>query len=253
MSKFNNFHTEKLRISELRIAPAAQRVLDPLRVNNIAAHFIMGKMRQVVVSHRDGHYYTVDGQHAVAAAAKVLPEGNSYLVECRVHEGLTLSEEAELFLALNNQKAVNRNRVYAVGVTQGHGPAFEVNQVLSGLGLAAGPGGIIAVGALMKVHKDYGPLFLRELLSLILEAFDESDDRFAGDLMKGLARFLAKYRTKIVFARLIKVLRQTTAADIIRDSARIAVKNKSTAIVSVIIGHYDYRRPADSRLLHADT
>lgn len=249
-TKFENWVSERLPVGQLKVCAQAQRVLDPARVKIILSKFDPGALRQVSVSLRDGKYYIVDGQHRVSAAIQFY-KNKDYLVDCRVHLDLTLQDEAELFLLLNTQKATHTTVNWSVGITSGKGDEYETNKVLRELGLTGGAGGIVATQALLSVYRAYGGQFLREILQYCLTAFSPDDDgRFNGMFIKGLARFVAKYRTKITTKRLEQVLQKTRAADILYDAGRMATKSTLAAIVTVIVGHYDYKRPADSRISH---
>ena len=79
-------------------------------------------MGVIWLSFRDGHYYIVDGQHRFYALVEWLDGDNWEVIEvekCMVLTNLTIEDEAELFLDLNNRKAVNFYDRFQVSLTAG--------------------------------------------------------------------------------------------------------------------------------------
>lgn len=253
MSKFENFSDQNLPLSVLEICPEAQRALDENRVNRICKEFDIGKMREVTVSYRAGRRFVVDGQHGIAAAK--LHYGNlasQIRIPCRVHEGLSVADDAELFLALNNQKAVSALDKYRVGVTKGIGPAFEVEQVISSLGLKVGANGgnVNAVAAVLSIHKTRGAEVLKRALAIAKESFSDPKDtsKFAGDLLHGIVMVICRKNSPVDDKDLIHSLRKTSATKLVHDARLLPTKNSARNMADTLVGQYNYQRSGAKRL-----
>jgi len=88
----------------MRVSPLAQRDLSQARVDELAACFDVEQLGTPVVSHRDGYFYVIDGQHRIEAL-KALGYGGRQ-VQCWTYQNLTEADEAAMFLTLNNTLTV---------------------------------------------------------------------------------------------------------------------------------------------------
>lgn len=97
----------KLKPSETTVDQRYQRELDPRRAKVMSDKFDPALLGVPVISKReDGDHVRIDGQHRLAAA-EMAGRGDESIL-CEVHEGLTITEEAALFLALNGGRSAVR-------------------------------------------------------------------------------------------------------------------------------------------------
>lgn len=113
---------KEIAASDLRVDPRVQRVVDPRRVNKIAATWDDLMVGVITVSHRlpgrleslidDSvaleEFVILDGQtrwHALKQVCGV--DTTSCTLMAQVHTGLTLKEEAKIFLQHNDRKGVS--------------------------------------------------------------------------------------------------------------------------------------------------
>lgn len=87
----------KINLKDLKIDPSYQRAPDERRIRKIASNWDDLKANLVHVSHRPDGYYVIDGNHTRLACERA---GHTDIL-CRVHEGLTINDEAQLFVELN--------------------------------------------------------------------------------------------------------------------------------------------------------
>lgn len=120
-----------LPLSSLLIDPRVQRAWNQSWSATIARDFDPGKLGVIHVSLRkDGNHYIIDGQHRAKAAELWLgADCNGQKVECRVYEGLSLAEEAELFVALNTAKKVGAIAKYPGGPASLVGTARGMREI----------------------------------------------------------------------------------------------------------------------------
>lgn len=127
---------EMIDVKDLTIDPRAQRELNDAHADKIAARFDIRMFGCAVISSRDGERYILDAQHRIAAAKSAGFRGK---VPALVHEGLSIAEEAGLFLALNNKKALHPVDKFTARVTAGEALAVEIDKVMGSVGFGIAP------------------------------------------------------------------------------------------------------------------
>ncbi|QHJ86392.1 ParB-like nuclease domain protein [Gordonia phage Kuwabara] len=166
-------HLAWIRLDQMKLNPLAQRDFNP---NNpaVAGEFDPEVMGYIVVSHRDGWYYIVDGQHRKAGALQYLGD-SSQQIQCRVFEGLTSEQEAELFLMLNDQKKQDAMSKYKVSLTAGRARECDVERICRSLDLRIGRDKsceeIACVSALLGVYDKHGPASFSFAMRVIRDSY----------------------------------------------------------------------------------
>lgn len=135
-----------------------QRAIDPNRVRKLIDDFNPDGLGTLTVSLRpDGERIIIDGQHRATAARNVEHHDK---VTCVQFEGLTIAEEASLFLLLNNSKLVAPIDKFRARVISGDKDANVINDVLRQHGWTVASGGVNgyfgAVAAIEKVYNGAG-------------------------------------------------------------------------------------------------
>jgi hypothetical protein len=180
-------------LTQMRVNPLAQRDLNQARVAKLAAGFDPEKMDTPTVSHRGGWYYLIDGQHRIAALKQWLSCWQDQLVQCWAYEGLSEAEEAEKFLALNDNLPVHAFAKFKVSVQAGRDTEADVDRIVRALGLriARGSGGISAVATLRRVYTRGGPAVLSRALRIIRDAYGEAG--LDGPVIDGIGLLCQRY------------------------------------------------------------
>lgn len=110
----------------------------PARVKKLAREWDFDKAGTLHVSQRsDGKYYIVEGNHRRLAALE-LGYGTTK-ARCECHRGLSLEQEAALFLALNDVRPVTAWDKFRVGLEAGDPLPIMVRDTLAKYGLKIGP------------------------------------------------------------------------------------------------------------------
>jgi len=206
-----NARIKTVKLSELRVSPAAQREFNANWGNELAETFDIDKVGSFVVSYRDGVYWIIDGQHrhfALTSFAKAEfgDDWGDWTIQVWVHEGLDERKEAELFLSFNNRKAINNYDKFKVGVTAELPVPSDINRVVLALGLRVAKdrriGSVSAVGTLERIYSTGGAVLLRKTLETIRDAWDSSD--FDANALHGVALFVGRYEGRYSEERLVK-------------------------------------------------
>ena len=188
------------------------RTLNDGRVARLVAEFDANAVGVILLSLReDGTYAVIDGQHRVEAAKKA---GMASL-DAYVYIDLTLQEEAGLYRKFGDylkQTALDR---YVAALTEEHPETLAIDKLLDEVGLhvarSGGPevGGVLAVSAIQRVARDFGPQILRETLRFLHEAFGANSRGFSSTSIFGTAQFGMRFFAHSNFnrKRLIERLR----------------------------------------------
>jgi hypothetical protein len=203
-------HLEELHCGDFSVDHNVQRALNEARRDEMAADFRPDSLGLVTASLRaDGRLYLLDGQTRVAAARVAHYDG---LIATRVFEGLTLKEEAGLFLTLNKMRTVSTIEKFKVRVTLGDTVAVNINKILKAYGLnvnfaaASKPNTISAVVTLEKVYHGAGVRdgghhadLVDRVIGSLIKAYggDTRPVVFSRALVEGMGIFHATYGKKI--------------------------------------------------------
>jgi len=252
--------------ADLLIDPRVQGVRRESRVQDMATSWDQRAANTISISQRrDDTLYVIDGQHRTAAAlerkVRVLTtdaEGNQTLewehepvarLWAQVHTGLTLAEEAQMYVLLNNTKvpqAVDRIAVAAIG-------GDPVAELLVNTGAKYGwylkkAPRIQANQALYKIAQwDEDGVILDRVFHVLTDAWQHDADATRGDIVEGLAK-LIQFRPHLDDKRLARVLNRSTPSTVLADVKQLRPAFKSRARMTAIAVLYD-RGLGESRKL----
>lgn len=190
-------------ISELNVDPEAQRPVSPTWVKARVPIFDVDQLGYIVVNKRaGGKCYVVDGQHRVELMRAV--GWGDQQIHAEVFEGLTQSQEAALFNARNDRKAVRKFDKFRVSITAGDQIAIEIDKIVREHGLVISDqlidGHICAVDALERVHRGAGiasakegPAALRKALGVLVQAWGKQASSVNGKVVMGLGMLFLRY------------------------------------------------------------
>ena len=225
-----------INVDNLYLAPY-QRGIVQARVKVYADNYNPNIFGIILVSHRDGKYYVVDGQHRVEVA-KLL---GIKTVWCQVLEGLTYTQEAEHFYEINHNKTrLNANQKFHSKVEAKDSDALNIVRAFTKYRFSYSKEGneskdnvISAIGSLTLIYRRSGYNELCILLEILRRAWNGDHSSLKAEIIKGLDTFISNYTYDKDF--LIKVLETDTPKGI-SDKARSYTNN--------------IRRPSDGACFH---
>lgn len=151
---------KRITLNTLEVDDRYQRPLDPARVDKIAREFDDRRFGVLEISQHNGKATVFDGQHRLAAAAKLGMKD----VPCLVHSNLTPEQEAELFIALQrDRRGISQIDRFKARCFMGDPVAHDIESIVAGSGFqirrdGSGAGqlySIQAVGSLERVYNAY--------------------------------------------------------------------------------------------------
>ncbi len=189
-------HLEWVDLNKMRVNPTAQREFSEPWGDAILKKFDIDKLQFPTVNLRDGWYYVIDGQHSVYAYKMWLGSWEDQKIQCMVHKGLTEAEEAEMFLSLNNKRAVSVFDKFRVGVHAGRIEECDIDRIVRANGCIvtrnrANPGAISCVSALRAVYRDCGPEILGATVRIIRDAY--GDAGYEAPIVRGIGAILNRF------------------------------------------------------------
>ena len=195
--------------------PSYQRHEPTHRVDKMANNFKMIAAGAIIVSDRDGALWLVDGQTRASAARRCAILG----LPSVTIEGLTLEEEAALFLHLNRDRLrVSALERHVAEVIAGETRAIEIDEVLNMNGLVASTSNegdlqaYTAITSAETVYDDGGADLLFRVLQLLDKGLRADSQRFRGSFVKGLGYFLCRDPWEATDAKIMKALQRTESA-----------------------------------------
>lgn len=243
---------ERVPLDELMVDPSYQRVLEEKRVNKIVAEFDPALLGVLEVSLRNGKAAIFDGQHRFAA----LQRRGAKDAPCLIHEGLTVAEEAMLFVDLQTRrKALRPLDRFKARIVAGDESAISITRIAHEHGYVIAEGansinGIGAVAALDRIYDRGGSDLLSKTLELV-SVYRGEPKGTDGSLLEGLAIAIERYGKDRRMEKLPGALEQITAASIVRKGVAMIENTggsyRSTAISKVILSLIGIRGPNKKR------
>jgi hypothetical protein len=248
--------SKALVVDQLTVDRRVQRGLDTRRVDKIAEDFNRDAVGVLIVSHRDdGTYHVVDGQTRVAAMRKL--NLGTEKVQCFVHEGLSLPQEAALFRYHNDSKKTQPITNFMMKVIEREPAAVEMSTILAKHGWqvtgATGRGCFAAVAALEWVYdganlgKPGGGKACDDVIAVITNAFGHHPDGVRAELVRGLGLVVLRYGDDLDLRRLIVDLAKHDGGAIgvigdARQLRKIRSCRIADAMAEVLVGMANKRR-----------
>lgn len=240
----------KLKPSDTTVDHRYQRELDAKRTERMAAQFNAELIGVPVISKRaDGSYVRIDGQHRLAAAVSAGVGDVPILME--VFEGLTIQQEAELFIRLNGgRKAVVAIDKYKARIEAREPVALEIHGVLKkhGCRIATGRGrGIIA--AVQAIEYAYYKGNLDRVVYVLSAWLDCDTAGFEGAFIRGVSLFLSLYPDADLDL-LVKKLSTASPRQLLTKMKNEARQSTPTeGSVYVLVEIYNHKTPHGRRVL----
>jgi hypothetical protein len=215
----HTYTVEELKVADLLVDKRVQRdELQPKKVDFIVSHFNPDALGVIHVSRRkDGGDYIIDGWHRKEAVYRV-SEAKGTIVS-HVYAGLTLAQEAQMFLDLNYGNQPSPLEIHKVRVQTGDKQALRIEGAIHAYGWAVSR--IPANGHVNAIKKLYtlddlsekaeggprDPSLLQLTFLVISRAWN--NDRYASQsvLLEGIARMFDEYGSKVDVDHLVDRLK----------------------------------------------
>lgn len=227
-----------------------QRKVKMPRVRQIVDEFDPKLLDEVVVSFRDGRYNVVDGQHRIAAL-KLMNGGMDIMVNCKIANGLTYEQEADLYERLDASKKrltvadATRAKIEA----QNDPMILDIQRILSLYGLKwtfsssggnAGNNRIASARAVTNAYKALGSLLFERMIKLLKKAWNGSKESLNAYIISGLALFVETYKAELNDQIFIKKLSRVSPQEIIAVGRTDATtRNAALKFARAIWGKYN--------------
>ena len=187
---------ESIAIGNMTVTPYVQRKIKPAWVRQLYQTFDLDDFGLPVVNKRDDKHYIVDGQHRIEAIKLWIGEGwGKQKIECRVFEGLTEQQEADMFDRLNTNLMVSTFDRFKTRVTARRSTELHIYAIVQNEGLCISqdkiPGAIRAVSTLRRVYTRSSAEVLQRTLRIIRDAFGDSG--FEALVIDGIGHMCQRY------------------------------------------------------------
>jgi hypothetical protein len=187
---------EFVPIGKMYVSEVGQRQERQYRVDALVSNFDIDRLGMPVLNLRDGRFYILDGQHRVAAFKLWNGPGwESVQLECQVFKGMSESEEAEMFLRLNDVLRVGAFDKFEKAVVAGRKDESAVKRSVEQQGLSISkhktPNSIGSVSSLMRVYKRSNADTLGRALRIIRDAYGETG--FEASVIDGIGHLCQRY------------------------------------------------------------
>lgn len=254
--KTRKYH-KAIPLDHLVIDPKVQRHegVDQRRVNKMAATFDPNALGTLIVSERkDGSLVCLDGAHRRAAGQQA---GYTEPVDCTVFAGLTVPDEAALFLLYNSKKDPSAVSRFKARVVAGDDVACDINDIIDRhgwkIGLASDIGQIAAVERLESVYRNGAktvaegahPELVDRTLEILTEAWEYDHQSVDGTMLAAVGQILGRFDTAVDSKILIGKLQKTRPGVLIGRARALRDAQGGTvaaALAKVITSEYNNRR-----------
>jgi hypothetical protein len=200
---------KRVPASQLTIDRRVQRhELNQGTLTEIREEYNRGALQTLQVSERDdGTLIILDGWHRWTVVQE--KEGEDFVLDCQLHTGLSIGEEAALFLQFNKQKPANKIDLFYVRVTREDPVALAIKKVAADNAwtIGTGKGEIGAVDTLETIFKNgekfdenFGSTLLYNTLFVISRSWGNDDSKAVDkNILGAVGQFLLqveKYQAK---------------------------------------------------------
>lgn len=206
-------------LDELMVDPTYQRVLDERRVRRIVDEFDPALLGTLEVSVRNGRSAVFDGQHRLAALKRLRHDS----VACVVHSGLSVADEARLFVQLQTErKALPPLDRFRARLVSGEEAAISIDRIVRAAGYeVTDSSGASAIGAVTALDRTFaldktGDLLAQALdLLTVWKGEPKAND---GALIQGLGLFVRDHgqHPKVKSGEVIAAFEEVPARVVLR-------------------------------------
>lgn len=199
-----------VKVEDLIIDLSYQRKPNANKVSKIISNFDPNAIGVLVCSMReDGTIAVIDGGHRIAALNAMGMSKTD--VRCLVFFELTIAQEAEMFVTLNDNRTKPKTQdIFKSKAMSGDKDAIAIQNILDkfGLSISNGPAmnSVRAVGTISTIYKRNGSAVLENSISILGSAFDKHSSSFSDCALIAVSKILATYGDKVDKNRMIATL-----------------------------------------------
>lgn len=244
-------------LDDLTIDPRVQRHegVDHRRVAEIAEKFNPLALGTITVSRRkDGSMVIIDGMHRTTGAKQA---AYSKPVNADIIDGLTLAQEAELFLLLNATKTPSALSKFLVRAVRGEVDAVRMKDIIESHGWTvrpvAAPGYLTAVTAVERVYRNGGgtvsegahPELLDRTLEILTAAWEHDQKAVDGHLLLGVAQLIGRFGAGVDTKKLVAEMQATRPGVVIGKAKALRDIQGGTvpaAVAKILAGLHNHKR-----------
>lgn len=250
---------EDVRVADLIIDPRVQRQgLNMAKVKNIAANYNPGALGVISVSVRkDRSMVVIDGGHR-SEATRIVTDNNGVL-RAHVFRGLTLAEEAQMFLDLNQTTqplVADKFNVLLSADSLAGEHARNIAELVGAYGFKVSNvpnnGNINCIQVVQRIYNlsiniEAQPNLLQVTVLVLSRAWGNDRFAFQAPIMEGIARMFAEYGSRLDLDHLIDVLKdykggpRTLSAEASGMAALMKGK-KSMSVANILVSSYNRGR-----------
>jgi len=228
---------------------------DQRRVDKMAAAFNPDALGVLILSERaDGTLVCLDGMHRCLAARQA---GHTALMESKVFTGLTLAEEASLFLLYNDKKDPSAVSKFNAHVVSGDPVAQDIERIVRCHGwrvtISTHPGCISAINKAENVYRTGAgsvangahPEILDRVLGIITAAWGHDPHGVHQSILAGMGQVVGRFGTLVDSDKMIAEIRGTRPESIIgsaRSMAGVQRTSVSAALARDLARMHNNRR-----------
>lgn len=228
-----------------------QRPVDDREVDRLVREWDERLFEPLAVSYRDGRYYVIDGQHRIAAMRR-MHGGREVMIRCKVYNGMTYMDEAELCYKLDKAKkrlslAQSTNALAESGT---NAEIMEIRELLGRVGLTWALGKshgarneIVATRAVINSYRALGSEGFLRMFALISSTWRGNPRSLLDPVITGTTLFLKTYGDELNDAVFIKRLSGIDPDEIIRRGrADVSTSNAPLRYARIILEKFNSPR-----------
>lgn len=224
----NNAKLPKIELVKVELLRSKEPYQRKVKSKNVQKIFDPNQYTSIIVSHRDGNYNIVDGQH------RHLIYKNTYGLKgelrCEVRYGLSYQEEAALFKSLNSQsKSLTPLEEFNADIESGDELSLNIKNCVESVGFyislsgGAGDNKISAIRKVENIYKDIGHLGLSEILKIIKQVWNGDNRSLQQEVFSAFRKFYKTYKGQYAEETLVKALEKEKPSVFMRESQELDV------------------------------
>jgi len=259
----NKYTVEEIPVGQLAVDRRVQRsTLDTLRVERMIHKYNPDAVGVLHVSRRDtGEIVVLDGQHRREVLLRRF--GAEQVATCHVFTGLTLAEEAEIFLDLNTTNKPTIIDKFNVRVTAEGPEAVAINEILKSYGwqvsrnrgnFHCGAVGVYEKMYTLGVKSGHEPNTLQAAVMVVTRAWGGDPYGMQAVIIEGIGRVIHDYNSKVQLDHMVEKLREFRGgpATLHAEASQMATVRRgkvSMAVAELVVETYNRNKKNDSKFL----
>lgn len=231
---------EWIVVGDLTVDPRYQRPLSENRVKKMIREFDPDLIGVLLCSRRDDDTIVVlDGQQRRETVARMW--GVKQKVPCLVYHGLSVEQEAQIFVGFNEERTKPRAiEQFRAKVVAGDEACVAIDRLLRERGLRATTGNqaktVQSIKTAEKVYRNAGPDVFAETLDVLLAAGMGDDEPIPGEFIEAVALLLSRHGHVLDNARLLRTLQDTIPRRVVATARTMKAEVYTTgSTVNVVV------------------